>query len=381
MSVLAPSSKLIIILAEESDLQQRIVTDLRDEESGQLLAVCTSVDEFIESRMDAYVTAVVIALCPEQQARFLAHREKQEKIYPIINIELSHAEPSDINWDKIPISETIEYSAYRIDIIRMALKYITELSIVLGEVKSLQQSVTDAEQTNNRFFQYMSHELSTPLYAARTLQDSAAKIECAKDLQENAKVTSVALTHVLDAINNITEYSRLNANQVSMAQDKVDIRSLITELLVLFSGYAEHKNIKLHADYSGAEDIFYLGDALRLRQVLVNIVKNAIKFTDEGEICIHIDSQDNNLTISVSDTGIGMTADRLHEIRSTDSYRPSSSNQGGLGLRLKISREFLYKSGGHLDIESVVDEGSRFTIHLPNFNNSNYHVGRKKGAC
>ncbi len=364
--MLAPSSRLVIIIAEESEHQQRIAADLRDADASQLLAVCNSVDEFIESRMDAYVSAVIIALRADEQRRFISHRDHQEKIYPIINIELPGDEEEHIDWSRVPISESIAYKNYRTDLIRMTLKYITELNIVLGEVKALQQSVMDAEQTNSRFFQYMSHELSTPLHAARNLQKNADHIDSVDGLHEIAQITKTALTHVLDAINNITEYSRLNSNQVPMITETVDIRSQIDELLVLFNSHAEHKKINLCAEYASEEEVLYHGDPLRLRQVLVNLVKNAVKFTDEGEIRIYVDNRESTLTVSVCDTGIGMSPERLHEIHSSDTYRPSASEQGGLGLGLKISREFLYKSGGHLEIESEVGKGSKFSISLPN---------------
>ncbi len=361
-------TQVIIVIAQDEHLKHRLVSFFDAAIASRYPVMAYScVDEFINSGYDQTAAAIILSTDTKDQKQFLDYRQARLDLIPVIFIADEATACSDgPDWTKVPLCEVFDKGQIRADLVLTALKYIVEVNAVISEMSNLQRAVELADQTNNRFFQYMSHELAGPLQAARTLQENTSVLADIEEIKSNSRITALAITHVLDAINNISEYVRVSRNQLSMRRETFSVIPVVEDLVQLFGDHAAHKGIVLKSEYTNDTDCVYLGDKLRMRQVLVNLIKNAIKFTDQGAVLISLQRVQNNLCISVTDTGIGMAPELVSEIMSRNSYTPGADFDGGLGIGLKLSREFLAMAGGHLEVTSEQGKGSVFTAILPN---------------
>lgn len=248
------------------------------------------------------------------------------------------------------------------------------LSSRLKSVDSLRAAMEasgEAAKAKSEFLATMSHEIRTPMNGVigmtTLLQDSGLTDE-QKDYVETIRVSGESL---LTIINDILDYSKIEADKIELEEHPFELRQCIEEALDLLASKAAGKNLELA--YSLADDVpeTILGDVTRLRQVLVNLIGNAVKFTEEGEVVVSVDSRivpnSGNqkifeLQFSVRDTGIGIPADRLDSLFTSFSQVDSSTTRkyGGTGLGLAISRRLAELMGGTMWVESTVGQGSTF---------------------
>lgn len=323
--------------------------------------------DFIDSGMESYVCALVVSHDVLYGSGLNDQKNTNSSYAPVICLELESdaalcSQPSV--WRTF--SETIKCADLTPALLCHSLRHLIELSSVVGEMKNLQKSAEVADRANNRLFEYMSHELTSPLQSAKILQESIAHLDDMSLIKDNARVTAIAVTHVLDTVNNMAEYIRASKNLIEMQKEEFSVIPVIEDLMDLFHPHAINKNITISFEYFSQEDCMYTGDRARIRQVLVNILKNSIKYTDQGSVKIRACRGDDSLCISVSDTGIGMTPGQVEEVLARNSLQPSVEFDGGLGVGLRLSREILDLVGGYLTVQSKKGQGSNFTVVLPN---------------
>jgi PAS domain S-box-containing protein len=250
------------------------------------------------------------------------------------------------------------------------LRDITEQRRLEDELRRKQAEAQAAVVAKSEFLANMSHEIRTPLTAVVGFADLLARIS---GLPAKASVyvdrigrSGEALTSI---VNNVLDFSKVEAGQVELKPEPFGLQALANEALGVVQDGAQAKGLTLtsHVEANGSGDV--LADAGRLRQVVLNLLTNAIKFTHAGEVTLNIshDAATQILEVSVSDTGIGIAPEAASRLFQRFSQVDSSSARrfGGAGLGLAISRGLIELMGGGIGVESAEGQGSRFWFRVP----------------
>ncbi|PZP55594.1 MAG: hypothetical protein DI586_06310, partial [Micavibrio aeruginosavorus] len=240
----------------------------------------------------------------------------------------------------------------------------------------LAKSKDEAEKANaakSDFLAHMSHEIRTPLTAvtgvAEILNMQKSKFdEKSQKLMEALNASSVGLR---DLINDILDFSKIESGKIALEDKEIDIRDFFENIVSIISVRSSEKNLFFECNYSEIDGLKIHGDKTRLRQILINLIGNAVKFTHKGNVRVHAYSvQVNNiemLRVDVSDTGIGIADDQMGYI--FESFRQAdasvSRKYGGTGLGLPIARHLARLMGGDIIVSSKQGEGSLFTLQIP----------------
>jgi PAS domain S-box-containing protein len=252
----------------------------------------------------------------------------------------------------------------------------TDISEIVRSNEKLQAEKELAQKANrakSEFLAHMSHEIRTPLTAisgiAEILQRQSQSLnERQQKMVHTLTLSSAALK---DLINDVLDFSRIESGEVELQTQNFNLGQLFEELVSMMALRANEKGISFLCDYSEIRDHHYRGDRARIRQICVNLISNAIKFTDEGKVSVHAWFEERNgapfLRVDVADTGIGISADdfelifeRFKQVNSSESRK-----YGGSGLGLAISRNLAQLMGGTIVVSSTPGAGSTFSLLLP----------------
>jgi PAS domain S-box-containing protein len=232
--------------------------------------------------------------------------------------------------------------------------------------EELQRLITAKEQ----FLANMSHEIRTPMNAMLGFTELLAKSKLNREQKEFVKAINSSGNNLLHIINNILDYSKYEAGMLQLEKIPVNPRSMLSDLKQLFGTEARKKGLLLKTTVAAGMPNF-LGDPVRLGQVLSNIVSNALKFTESGSITISAETQtladQEQLIIRVSDTGIGIADHKKAAIfeRFTQASNDTTRKFGGTGLGLTIAKTIVDMHGGSLCVEDTPGGGSTFIVALP----------------
>ena len=224
-----------------------------------------------------------------------------------------------------------------------------------------------ASQTKSEFLANMSHEIRTPMNAVIGLTDLALQSEINVKTRDYLNKIYSSSRSLLRIINDILDFSKIEAGRLEMEQNRFLLREVFDNLLALFRTQVREKNIELIVQMSEECRFVLLGDALRLEQILLNLIGNAVKFTNEGEVVVRVATAGEEkgrvtLQFSVQDTGIGMTAEQQSKLfMEFIQADPSTTRKfGGTGLGLTISQRLTKLMGGQIWVDSEYTEGSLF---------------------
>ena len=244
---------------------------------------------------------------------------------------------------------------------------ITERKLAEQELSGARDAALELARTRSEFLANMSHEIRTPLNAILGMTNLLLESGLAEEQKELALTTSHAGDALLGIVNDILDFSKIESGKMSLESVDFDLRSVVEGALELLRARAQAKGLGLSAMYDDGVPAALRGDPSRLRQILINLVANAVKFTEKGEIVVRAslikeEAGRADIKIDVTDTGIGIAPDALGKLFRAFAQADTSISRkyGGTGLGLAISKRLVELMGGEIGVESEVGSGSTF---------------------
>lgn len=247
----------------------------------------------------------------------------------------------------------------------------TARSIVQILLESEKLSAQQANLAKTEFLANMSHEIRTPMNAIIGLSRILIGSKPLTGKQyEMLKTLQISADSLLELINDLLDISKIESRTLELESIPFNIKKLLEEVISMTSVKAREKGISFTLENSGALNKTYIGDPSRIRQIILNLCSNAIKFTEQGSVQIHVSSSESakpnceKICLIVKDTGIGIAADKLETIfhKFVQAETSVSRKYGGTGLGLAITKMLTEAMGGHVSVKSDVGKGSEFIV-------------------
>jgi len=294
-----------------------------------------------------------------------AHREIMEALAPASSI-LVQVRAGEVGG-AISLNRTAERRPFNEADLRIVQELARRTALAMDNARLFEQA-QHANQAKSAFLATMSHELRTPLNAVVGYADLLdAGINGTLNPKQQSQVGRIrsAAGHLRGIIEEILLFARVDAGKERLQFGRVELHVLMEEVAELMRPGAQNAGLELRVDAAGGAVI--TSDPARLRQILLNLVSNAIKFTPAGAVSMTLEQDDVGVRILVSDTGVGIPAEHLESIFEPfwQVERGNTREFGGTGLGLTVTRRLTHLLGGDISVASTPDEGSTFTLHLP----------------
>lgn len=226
--------------------------------------------------------------------------------------------------------------------------------------------VEDEARAKNSFLAKMSHEIRTPLNAVVNMGEFLGETKLSKGQQQHLRMLNTSAQELLCIVDDILDFSKAQAGELKVESIPFDLVELVKSCTESFFIEAMHKGVALDLDIARDSEGYFIGDPARIRQVLQNLIHNAVKFTEEGEITVSLEKHKLGIRLSVEDTGVGIADDRKGTIFEDFVQGDNSISRayGGTGLGLTICKSLVELMGGKLELESNIGAGTKVYFEL-----------------
>jgi signal transduction histidine kinase len=242
-----------------------------------------------------------------------------------------------------------------------------EIGILADSINHMAEEIQKSERLKNEFISSVSHELRTPLTSIKgwSITIKNTPLEDKEDIFMGIDIIIEESERLSNMVEELLDFSRLSSNRLQLNKKEFDINNLVKKVLYQLSFKAEKKGVSFK-HFLPENSIIFFGDINRIKQVLINVIDNAIKFTPSGgEIVTYLDQLENEVSIKVKDTGIGIAEDEIDQIKEKFVKGKNTGDLKGLGLGLAISEEIVKSHKGNLLVNSKQNIGTEILITVP----------------
>lgn len=229
------------------------------------------------------------------------------------------------------------------------------------------EEAMEANRAKSTFLANMSHEIRTPINVMLGMNEMILRESESREVVQYAKSVEKAGNYLLSLINNILDITRIESKKLDIIEEKFSLRQLVQEVCLIGAKQAEAKNLEFVVDVEETLPKYLEGDALHIKQVILNLINNAVKYTKKGEVFLEVCQEEKQISFSVKDTGIGIKKEDMEAL--FDMFMRADikrhRNIEGSGLGLTIAKELCEQMGGHIQAESIYGKGSNFTVYFP----------------
>ena len=248
---------------------------------------------------------------------------------------------------------------------------VTDVMAQTNLMKELKEKAENASRVKSAFLANMSHEIRTPMNAILGMTEIALRGTLDSQQRDAIEQIKTASETLITIINDILDFSKMESGKLEIVEADYEVKTLVQDVYHIISGKVEEKNLRLEIEIDSSMPKGLHGDEIRLKQVLINLVNNAVKFTEQGSVTLSVGyerrKEDILLRVSVKDTGVGIKTEDLGRIfnsfEQSDTFR--NRRKEGSGLGLAISRQLLSLMGGDIYVESTYQQGSNFYFEVP----------------
>ena len=296
--------------------------------------------------------------------------------------EMWHALKIEGSWNSFYLDRTKEGKEYHVRVSVSAVTddqnqpshYVIHL-VDISETKAAEKTLRDAQDkaekaslAKSQFLANMSHEIRSPLNSIITVNELLLQSNLPNDAEKLVSISLSGGKSLMNIINDVLDFSKIEAGEMQLKQSRFNILRLIEETLDLFKHTAQEKNIHLSYIVEPDLNIYFIGDQVRVKQILTNLVNNAIKFTTQGGVSIRLKNSPNKeLILEVRDTGLGLSKEDAEQvfIKFFQADDSNTKKYEGTGLGLAIVSSLTQLMKGQISLNSALGQGSTFTVELP----------------